>query len=793
MKKLILKNWRDIKARKAQFGALIVLVAMGILSYVSLISSYSNLTVSYEVAKRLLKMASFETKILSAPKTVVSRIEALPGVRAAQGRLIVDAGLWLTADKQAIARVVGVPPDHQPSVNTLLVSEGSYFKGGARDACLLDKHYATDAKVKVGDTIKLFINGDKKPVKVVGIVTSPEYLVATRAKSDLLAPGEFAVLFMAQKEVERLFQKPASYNDVAVLVKPRWSRLHVIHEVEHVLNPFQIIETVTQEEQPSNFTLLQEIQQNQSFGYMMPFLILTIATLSLSIALSRLVQSQRGEIGLAKALGYGSSQILLHYLFFSLFIALFGSLLGFVLGQLLAQGITVLYAGVLGLPFLTNPVHLDTVVGSILLSSSACVIAGLLPAYASARMPPATAMRADPNLTISKGSVPIVERLLARVVAVPFALRMPLRNIFRVRKRSFYTIVGMAFAVLLTLVTWTFFDIISYLFDYQFKVVEKWDVTAAYTSNFGRGRVNLVETWDGVGSVQPTLVVPVTLKTRGGATRETGVTGMAPNATFHHFKIVAGIDAERALEAGGLIMTPFIAKKMGVQTGDYLTVETPLVKNKRMPVALLAKSDELVGSPIFVSLDEARQLIRAPGEVYNLLYLRIDPRKTSDIKKKLYDLPGSAGVFVKQSLVTSLQDQMRFANIEFAVLFGFAFTMAFVVVYNTFTTNILERLREIATMRTIGEDRWHLVMIVTFENMLLALAGIPLGIWLGLQTSNAMYASLATEAFAFPVVLYPLSYVWIIGSILGVLLLSEIPPITRVFRLDLAEATKILE
>ena len=66
----------------------------------------------------------------------------------------------------------------------------------------------------------------------------------------------------------------------------------------------------------------------------MPLLVLVISSMSLFIALSRLVTAQRGEIGLAKALGYSDGQILVHYLSFALIIAAGGSLLGVGLGLL---------------------------------------------------------------------------------------------------------------------------------------------------------------------------------------------------------------------------------------------------------------------------------------------------------------------------------------------------------------------------------------------------------------------------------------------------------------------------
>ena len=96
-------------------------------------------------------------------------------------------------------------------------------------------------------------------------------------------------------------------------------------------------------------------------------------------------------------------------------------------------------------------------------------------------------------------------------------------------------------------------------------------------------------------------------------------------------------------------------------------------------------------------------------------------------------------------------------------------------------------------MRTIGEDGAHLAVMVTIENLLLAAVGIPLGMWLGLQTADAVLQRMSSEAFSMSIVVRPQTYLLVALGALVVVLLSEIPPIRRIFRLDLAEATKVIE
>ncbi|MDI6892474.1 MAG: FtsX-like permease family protein [Actinomycetota bacterium] len=484
MKKLILKNWRDIKARKAQFGALIILVALGISSYVSFVSAYLNLSASTEYAYEKLKFAHFSTKVISAPKRVVDKIQAIPGVEAVEGRLIIDTGLYISDGEQVKARVISIPPDQHPEVNDLLIEGGSYLKGKAKDVCLLEKHYADEREIELGDTLKPLVDGEKKEVIVEGIVVNPEYFNAVIRKAEIPSPGELAIIFMTQSEVERMFQKSPSYNDISVLLDKGANREEVIEKVEDILDPYLVIETVKREDQPSNFSIQEEIKQNQSMAYTMPFVILFVASISLFIALSRVVQSQRGEIGLAKALGYRNWQVLLHYLLFSLFIAFWGSVIGFALGTYFAKEIVELYTDIMGIPFLKHQLHLELIIGATSMSAIACILAGILPAYASARMRPATAMRADPNIALAKGRVPLIERAVTKILPISLTFRIPIRNVFRARRRSFYTVVGIAFALLLTTSTWAMLDSTNYLLDSMFYEVENWDMVAGFSQNF---------------------------------------------------------------------------------------------------------------------------------------------------------------------------------------------------------------------------------------------------------------------------------------------------------------------
>jgi putative ABC transport system permease protein len=204
-------------------------------------------------------------------------------------------------------------------------------------------------------------------------------------------------------------------------------------------------------------------------------------------------------------------------------------------------------------------------------------------------------------------------------------------------------------------------------------------------------------------------------------------------------------------------------------------------------------SDETLGQPAFLSVAGATELLGGPVTSYNALYLNADSARAEIIQDELYDMPGAASVQVKAGLVERLKALLEVFNVFGTVLLAFGGALAFVVVFTTFTANVTERTREIATMRTIGEDNVRLTAMITLENMLIAVAALPLGIWLGIQATNAMFATFVTESYTLKAYIYPESVARICVLMIVVLLLSEIPPVRRIFRLDLAEATKVME
>ena len=787
---LTLKAWRDMLAHKGQFIALIALIAIGITSYVTFQNGYYNLQASLDHAYATLRFADFAVRADRVPATAERAVERVPGVSAALVRTVNDVGLELDDEHQATARVIGTSGP-AAKLNAVHIEQGRFPAASARNEVVLSTQFAQDTETQLGDQLTLLVGGQRRRVRVVGIGIDPENLYGMQNEGTLPAPGTFAIVYTTEAGIESLLGTSHSGNEVIVKAEPGVDLDELAEAVEDELRPYGLDTTAQRSDMPSYAGLESELEQNRVMARSLPALVLAISAMSLFIALSRLVQAQRGEIGLAKALGYSDAQILIHYLTIAMIVAFAGSVLGVGLGLWGAQGVASMYVSMLGLPFMTSGFYPHVTAIAVALAVFSCAAAAAMPAWRSARLAPAIAMHSDPNVSLAGGHIPVVERVLSPVLPRSFTFRLPLRNIFRVKRRTAYTVLGLAFAMVLSVATIAMFDSIDYIMEKAFVDIERWDIMAAFDAPVGSAQVAEINNMAGVERVQVALMLPVTMSV-GGVEEDVVVIATNPDADFHGFEPASGASPSDSLAAGKLVLAATTAAKLGVVPGGQVEVDSPLVDD---PVTLRVGtiSDEMLGQPAYLSLDAASRLTGTAATSYNALYIDADPARANRIREDIYDLPGAASVQVKAAYVDQLRKWLELFDFFGAVLLGFGAALAFVVVFTTFTANVTERTREIATMRTIGEDNLHLTIMITLENLAIAIAGLPLGVWLGVQATNAMFASFNTESYTLKAYIAPESVAQICLLMLVVMLLSEIPPVRRIFRLDLAEATKVME
>jgi putative ABC transport system permease protein len=780
---------RDIMARRFQFGALAVIIALGIAIFVSMTVAFNNAERSYDRTYEETRFADFSVKVKQAPESAVDEVRELANVEAVEGRVVMDTGLPVAENRLVQARLIGFPADRRPGVNDVIVESGRYFQAGERDVVLpLDK-FADFHGYESGDILEVYTPQGLRPLAIVGTVSSPEYLLMAESKQDLLpSPRRFGVFFVPNAYLQELFGMQGQVNEVNVLVESQGQREDTISAVSGLLEPYGVQQTVRQEDQPSKAATELDLEGGRDFAILLPTLVLVIAAFAIYIAMSRLVRAQRTLIGLFRGVGYGKGSIVVHYLLFAVVIGVVGGSVGVAAGYGLGYLLTGLYADALAIPLITHEFQLTPIVISVIMSLGVALVAAAVPAWTASRMLPAPAMRPSPEVALAKGSVPFIERVFGLGRRPPLLVRLGVRNIWRAPMRSLYTVGAIALAAVLLVVGLSSFDSMDFVMDYQFEKTDRWDVAATFWSPQDDQTLAEINDLEGVRRAERVYLTPAEMRV-GSKRTNIELVAVEEDTRLHGFELGGGETVEGALGGGGIILTKGVADELDVGVGDSVDIITE-AGSRTLAVSEVSK--EFAGGLGYVSL-ATKDDLGLPGG-FNAIWLETASRSASeDVQAALYQqMPGIQGVQIKEDIRDDWKEMMSFFNVMAGVIVAFCMVMAGAIVFNTMTVNVLERERETATMRTLGAGRPSVVLMLAGEGLTFSLLAILPGLALGTVAASYLIHTWSSEFFTMWFHMRTMTYVLIAAVIIVAALVSTIPSIWHSNRMNLAEATKVL-
>lgn len=771
------KTVRELRASGAQTLALTAVIALGVTVFVAAIGAYRDLATSEAATYDRLHLASAWYRVDPTDETLAEDTAGQPGVEAVEGRLVVDAGVQVGTDRVR-GRLIGTRVTEPATVNDVAIVDGQ--RPRAPGGVLLERTFAARRGLAPGDTIEALIGGQPVRLPVAATVSTPEYLQVTPDRYELLpAPSSFAVIFIDLAQLQELTGNQGRINEL--VVRLGGGSLAAASALEdHLRGRVNVVEAVPRADQASYAALEQDLGSFRAIAIAMPTIILLAGVAAMAAMLGRVVRAQRPLIGVMKALGYPDRTVLGHYLTHAAVIGVVGAGIGVLAGSLLSGVVTRAYTSQIGVPYTTSTFHPGLAALAVAVSLVAVIVAAWRPARRSARLAPALATRVDAAGVDRPGRRSPLERL----VPLPLATRLPLRTATRARGRAAGTAGGIAAALVLLVMVLALRDAVGLFITRAFDDLERWDVAVTFDAPRDPATLTAITEMAGVTDASPFLDAPARLQA-GDRRQDVLLTALAPDQGLRLLRI-GRADPADALATGRIVLTDGLADDLGVATGDSLTATTPVG-----PVTLTvgATSDEPIPARAYIGLDTAAELAGAP--IAGGVYLAIDG-DAGTIRSALYDVPGVTAVAVREEQRADLRSLLSVFNALIAVMLAFAVAMAFAVLFNAMTINVLEREREYATMRAIGA-RPALVarLLATEAAVLWALAlapGLLLGTWVGARLGDAI----AADLFTLEVRASPSSYLLAAGGVLIIALLALLLPLRRVSRLDLAAATKTL-
>ncbi|OGO02321.1 MAG: hypothetical protein A2Y59_02265 [Chloroflexi bacterium RBG_13_52_14] len=395
---------------------------------------------------------------------------------------------------------------------------------------------------------------------------------------------------------------------------------------------------------------------------------------------------------------------------------------------------------------------------------------------------PAETMRTPPP---SSGRRLLLERIFPFLTRLSFLWKIPLRNIFRNRRRSIYTIIGVTFGISLILVSAALLNAMDSFMSLQFDKMQRYDAQVNFAQPQPANLADEVAGWAGVNKAEAVLQVPANLE-YGDEVYNTLAIGLSPGSELYRLYSPAGNAVN--IDGNGILLSVPLQETLGVNTGDTISVRSASGV-QLLDVQGFVKQP--LGSFGYVSLEQAQEL--AGGiPVISSLNLDIEPGYNMDtIEAKAYAIPDTASIEVTTETYDQYDAMLDLFRGMVWVMLGFGALLALAIVFTTITISILERRREIATMRTLGESKGRISAMITVENMLLGLAGIIPGICLGYALAVYFFSLYQNDMFSLELVIFPRTYLLTVGLIILIMLVSQIPSIRNSNRMDLAKETKI--
>lgn len=780
---------RDMRERKAQFAALIMTIFVGIMLYGASADAYKNLQASYNKIFGTTHFADF-TIIGGDANSIGAAVRSVDGVADVAVRSQTDTPVRVGGDHQFMGRAVGMPTGKQPSVNKVIVLDGSYLPAGAKNEVLVEQSMWDHFHIKIGDKVEVYGPNGWQEVAVVGKAASAEYLWPARSRQDIITdPDDFGVLFAPEALVRA--SDPAAPKQVMAVYEPgvakkASARKTLDGRLAALATEHGAIDTFTGADQPSNSVLSEDISGFNQMSYFFPILFLSAAGLATYVLLTRLVRQQQATIGMFFGNGMCRRTIYWHYVGFGLATGIAGAVPGMIGGFLLGGLISKAYTSTINVPITVIEVHPATIVIGLVFGVVAGFLSAAAPALVATRIEPARAMRGD--VPTGVGHASLLERWVPLLRHLPTRWRMVLRNVARNRRRSIYTATGVVLSLMLILVSWGMVDTVNGLLAVQ-NEVQREDALAVFAEPVTADDLSGLQSIAAVDRVEPVAFVSAVLS-RGDKQYSTTVNGFESDTQMHEFRLANG--SVRNLPAHGLLAGSALAGELGIKVGDKVTVTFPQL-GTTAETEVVDFIDEPLGTYAYATEDELASLagVSPPGALASTAALRYKAGADGNaIRAAVTKMPGVVAFRSTKALMKMMSGYMALFYAFIGIMLAAGAAMALALIFTSMSVNISERRGEIATLRAEGMPRRTLTSLITAENLVIVSIGIPPGLVLGWLLAKAEMASYSTDLFSIDLQMNPSTFVFAAIAIIVVALISQWPGLRAIRRIDIATVVR---
>ncbi|MEV6169520.1 FtsX-like permease family protein [Streptomyces sp. NPDC051954] len=708
------------------------------------------------------------------------------------------------------------------------LSEGSAPQG--KDQVLIDSETAKRAGYKVGDTVRLSIDGPVLTPKITGIFTTDDGNVA--------AGGSLALFDTASAQA--LFGKAGTYDEIDVKAAAGTSQTALKSALDKAL-PKDTTETTTGKRLADDQA--EAIASSMS-GLKQGLLVfagiaLFVGTFIIANTFTMLVAQRTKELALLRAVGASRRQVTRSVLIEAFVVGTVAAVSGLVAGIGIGAGLRALMgtfdAAVPAGPLVITP---GTVGAALAVGVLITMLAAWLPGRRAAKIPPVAAMSsvhaqatvkslvlrntlgalfsaagvavvlAATSMGGSDGQAPMglgaVLLIIGIFILTPLLSRpliaaaAPILRIFGVsgklaRQNSVRNprrTAATASALMIGLTLITGMTVMAGSLQTAINKMASSSLKADYVVSMANGNSLSPDVDKKLGELDD---VTATSPLRNAASRIDGETEYLTGVTGSTIGDLTELPMDNGtFKVGGsrAVVDDTTAESHDWKAGSTFTVNYEDGKKQQLTISGVYQGNEMIRG---IMLDNATLTPHVEDPADMQVMVKTSDGTSSATKDKLEEALGSNPAIKVQDKQDISNDISQMFTLMLNMLYGLlamAVLVAVLGVINTLAMSVFERSQEIGMLRAIGLDRKGIKRMVRLESLVICLFGGVLGIGLGVFFGWAAGELLASTMSTYELVLpwTRMAVFLLLAATVGVL--AALWPARRAARLNMLTAIK---
>ena len=701
----------DIKINKTQFIAIFLMAFLGIFAYCGIYGEYYGLVQTSDEYYNMTNMADGWVYNTDFDNATIDKI----------------SDFTTQTDRQSVIQSVADlnnKPDitlhfvEKGKISKFYSTEGKDFDASDGSGVWLDKRFADERDLKIGDEITFEFDDSNITKEIKGLGYSPEYIYESSPNSLTPDFSQMGFAYLSYKA----YPDDLDYN--TVLVKYDGSDSDFKDKLDDSVD---YLSFTKKEDQVSVAKFADEMAQHKMIGDVFPIVFILVTFLTLLTTMTRIVTHQRTQIGILKAVGYKDKTIILHYISYGFWPVLAGAFLGLVTGPVIIPRMfyptmTATYS----MPSWNPGFDMSFIYISVLL-----VVLSVFVTYLSCRRiskeNPANTLRPKaPN--VSSRSLIEKSKLWNRL---SFNLRWNWRDARRNIFRALMTIIGVMGCVALLIAAFGMNDSMDELKHWEYDDISHFESKLLLSND-----ADQMELYYILNDTNGSFIMQQSIEIKANDIEDTVLLLVSNNTD-----LISYTDSNKnpiEIDEGDVSISVKLAEKFNLTEGDE--IKWHIVGNDKW---VSSKIGQIHAEPISQGLIMSPDTLEDQG-------LNFTPTNILTKEKfgENYDSIKSVSSIdkMKKSWDNITESVMMMVYVVTVV----AVALAILVLYNLGILSFTEMGREIATLKVLGFKTNVLRKLLLTQNIIFTAIGFVLGIPLGFYFMTLMMDAAGDSLYYVP-------------------------------------------